>query len=187
MKIYGNRFFEAPEVGGGSPAPVVDTETQAKLARLEHLEAENKDLISQRDKLKDAKRKEAEDKLKADGELQKLLDAKEAELSGLKQKADAFEALRNSEIEEAKKTLGDKWSDDYSLLPLSTLRKTVQLLSTKPIIPGTDNGKGSDPLKISLTESQKREAHEKFPMADKDKAEEYWYEVLVETGKIKKG
>ncbi|MBK7380787.1 MAG: hypothetical protein IPJ03_17655 [Ignavibacteriales bacterium] len=185
MKIYGNRFFEAADAGGGNPAPVVDTETQAKLARLEHLEAENKDLISQRDKLKEAKRKEAEDKLKADGELQKLLDAKEAELSGLKQKADAFEALRNSEIEDAKKSLGDKWNDDYSLLPLPTLRKTVQLLNTKPIVPGGDNGRADDPPKIALTEAQKKEAYEKFPNATKEKAEEAWFDVLKSLGKIK--
>lgn len=185
MKIYGNRFFEAPDAGGGNPAPVADVELQAKLARLEHLENENKDLISQRDKLKEAKRKEAEDKLKADGELQKLLDAKEQEVLTLKVKADAFETLRQAEIEDAKKLLGEKWSDDYSLLPLTTLRKTVQLLNTKPTLPGSDNGKADDPPKITLTEAQKKEAYEKFPNTTKEKAEEAWFDVLKSIGKIK--
>lgn len=185
MKIYGNRFFEAPDAGGGNPAPVADVELQGKLARLEHLELENKDLISQRDKLKEAKRKEAEDKLKADGELQKLLDAKDAEILILKPKADAGEALINFEIEESKKTLGDKWSDDYAILPLPTLRKTVQLLSIKPIVPGGDNGRADDPPKIALTEAQKKEAYEKFPNSTKEKAEEAWFDVLKSLGKIK--
>ena len=186
--IYGDRFFEAPaekEVGD-PPVVVVDDETKAKLERLAHLEKENKDLISARDKAKEAKRKEEEDKLKQQGEYKELLNAKEKENEALKVKADAFEQLRTSEIEEAKKTLGDKWDDEYGNLSLSSLRKTVQLLSKKEKVAGTDNGEHiSDPPKTQLTEAQKREALEKFPYMNKEKAEQAWESVLRQTGKIK--
>lgn len=187
MKVYGNRLFEADGSQGGDPKPpVVDKDIEAKLERLAHLEKENKDLIASRDKAKEAKRKEEEDKLKQQGELQKLLDAKEKELESVKVKADAFESLRQSEIEDAKKSLGDKWLDEYENLSLPTLRKTVELLSDKKKVPGTDGAdKIADPPKTQLTEAQKREAYEKFPAMPKEKAEKAWEEVLRKTGKIK--
>jgi len=186
--IYGNRYFEAPaeQEVGEPPVVVVDDGTKAKLARLEHLEKENKDLISARDKAKEAKRKEEEDKLKQKGEYKELLDASEKEKEALKVKADAFEQLRTSEIEEAKKLLGEKWDDEYGNLSLTSLRKTVQLLSKKEKVPGTDNGEHpSDPPKTQLSDAQKREAIEKFPYMEKDKAEAAWEHVLRKTGKIK--
>lgn len=187
LTIYGHRFFEADgNEGGGNNSPVVDKDIEAKLERLAHLEKENKELIASRDKAKEAKRKEEEDKLKQQGELQKLLDAKEKELESIKIKADAFEQLRQAEIDEAKKALGDKWLEEYENLSLVALRKTVQLLSDKKKVPGTDGAdKIPDPPKTQLTEAQKREAYEKFPAMSKDKAEKAWEEVLRKTGKIK--
>lgn len=184
--IYGNRLFEEEGKGGGSDQKQDNPELQAKLDRLAHLEKENKELIASRDKAKEAKRKEEEDKLKQQGELQKLLDAKEKELESIKVKADAFEQLRQAEIEEAKKTLGDKWVDEYENLSLPTLRKTVQLLFDKKKVEGTDKGEGlNDPPKIQLTEAQKKEAHQKFEYKTPEEAEKAWYEVLKKTGKIK--
>ena len=185
--IYGNRFFETDPPAGGNPPVPADDDTKAKLERLAHLEKENKDLIAQRDKAKDAKRKEEEDKLKQQGELQKLLDAKEIEVIQLKTKADAFEELRTTEIDEAKKALGDKWLDEYANLSLIALRKTVQLFAVNKKVPGVDDGHIPPPSTVTLTEQQKREAYEKFPYLSKEKAEESWFEVLVKTGKIKKG
>ena len=186
--IYGNRFFEPPadKEAGDPPVVVVSDETKAKLERLAHLEKENKDLISARDKAKESKRKEEEEKLKQQGEYKELLDAKEKENEALKVKADAFEQLRTSEIEESKKLLGEKWDDEYGNLSLSALRKTVKLLSVKEKVAGTDNGEHlSDPPKTQLTEAQKREAVEKFAYMSKEKAEAAWEDVLRKTGKIK--
>ena len=107
LQIYGDRFFEADGKSGETTTTTTETNTNGKdlpdevkkqLDRLAHLEKENKDLIASRDKAKEAKRKEEEEKLKQQGELQKLLDAKEIELTQLKTKADAFEELPTTEI-----------------------------------------------------------------------------------------
>ena len=144
-----------------------------------------RELQKEKEQLDAVKRKEEDDKLKQKGEYTKLLDAKEKEVEALKVKADAFEQLRTSEIEEAKKTLGEKWDDEYGNLSLTALRKTVQLLNVKENVAGSDNGKIVDQPKLQLTEAQKREALEKFPHSTKEKAEQAWFEVLKETGKIK--
>jgi len=160
---------------------VLQTRSEAKAYRLSLRE-----LQKEKEQSDAQKRKEAEDKLKEKGEYQKLLDAKEKELADVRIKADAFEQLRTSEIEESKKLLGDKWDDEYGNLSLTALRKTVQLLSKKEKVPGSDNGEHlNDPPKLQLTEAQRREALEKFPHSTKEKAEQAWFEVLKETGKIK--
>ena len=187
LQVYGYRFFEADGKEGGDPiAPVVDKDIKAKLERLAHLESENKELISARDKAKEAKRKEEEDKLKQKGELQKLLDNKDIELGEkdkileeLKTKADAFEQLRTAEIDEAKKSLGEKWLDEYANLTLPTLRKTVTALKAQLIsIPSTDNGGGGDPPVITLTPNQKKEAKQMYPYITEEKAYEYYMHNL---------
>ena len=195
LQVYGDRFFEADgtEIGTATKTTANENgkelpdEVKKQLDRLAHLEKENKELIQSRDKAKEAKRKEEEDKLKQQGELQKLLDAKETELTGVKTKADAFDELWKMEIEEAKKTLGDKWLDEYSNLSIAGLRKTTQLFTTSKKVAGTDDGRSDGKATITLSEAQKREAYEKFPTLSKERAEEDWYHVLVKTGKIKKG
>ena len=187
LQIYGDRFFEADGKSGETTTTTTETNTNGKdlpdevkkqLDRLAHLEKENKDLIASRDKAKEAKRKEEEDKLKQQGELQKLLDAKELELTQLKTKADAFEELRTTEIDEAKKALGDKWLDEYANLSLTALRKTVQLFQAKSKVATTDNGEVGDVTINTLTAEQKKEAYEKFPYLSKEKAEENWAHIL---------
>ena len=194
LQVYGDRFFEADGKAGGEAAIAepstngkeLPDEVKKQLDRLAHLEKENKDLISQRDKAKESKRKEEEDKLRQQGELQKLLDAKEIELAQVKTKADAFDELRSMEVEEAKKALGDKWLDEYGNLSLASLRKTVQLFAVNKKVAGTDNGNMGEPATNQLTAQQKKEAYEKFPFMTADKAEEAWMEVLIKTGKLKK-
>lgn len=195
FNIYGNRLFEA-EPGGGTPpaepkpADPINTngkdlpdEVKKQLDRLAYLEKENKELISQRDKVKEAKRKEEEDKLKAQGELQKLLDAKEKEIEELtktlKPKADAFEQLRQSEIEDAKKTLGDKWDDEYSNLSLTALRKMVSTLSAKKPDPKIDPGTDGTKPEIVLTKEQEKRALEMFPNWAQEKAFNAYKEILA--------
>jgi hypothetical protein len=71
---------------------------------------------------------------------------------------------------------------------LKELKKDYPDLFGKPNVASTDNGgTGDPPTDKVLTEAQKKEAYEKFPSLSKEKAEEYWYDVLVKTGKIKKG
>ena len=160
---------------------VRETRSEAKTYRVSLRE-----LQKEKEQLDAVKRKEADDKLKEKGKFEELLNAKEKELADARVKADAFEQLRTSEIEEAKKLLGEKWDDEYGNLSLTSLRKTVQLLSKKEKVPGTDNGEHpSDPPKTQLSDAQKREAIEKFPYMEKDKAEAAWEHVLRKTGKIK--
>ena len=131
------------------------------------------------EKINADKRKEEEDKLKEKGEFQKLLDAKEKEFEAIKPKADAFDELRLSEIEEAKKSLGDKWLDEYANLSLPTLRKTVTALKAQLVrIPSTDNGGGGDPPVITLTPDQKKEAKQMYPYITEEKAYEYYMHNL---------
>ena len=191
LQVYGDRFFNKEgNEGGDPPAPPekkLEKDIEAKLERLAHLESENKELIAARDKAKEAKRKEEEDKLKQKGELQKLLDNKDIELSekdktleDLKTKADAFEQLRTAEIDEAKKSLGDKWLDEYANLSLPALRKTVTALKAQLIkIPGTDNGGGGDPPVVTLTPDQKKEAKQMYPYISEEKAYEYYMHNLI--------
>ena len=118
---------------------IFETRGEARDRRLE-----TKKLQEEIEKFKSKQTKEEEDKMKQQGELQKLLELKEQELASLKPKADEFERLRTSEIEEAKKTLGDKWDEEYSNLSLVALRKMVSVLSAKAADPNLDNGKNDD-------------------------------------------
>jgi hypothetical protein len=144
-----------------------------------------RELQKEKEQFETAKRTEQEDKLKADGEFQKLLAEREKEILAMKPKADAFEQLRQVEIEEAKKSLGDKWDDEYQTLSIPALRKTTSLLSSSKMkVDGVDDGKIPDPPKVQLTEAQRKDAHEKFPYQTKEQAERNWFDVLRKTGKI---
>ena len=144
-----------------------------------------RELQKEKEQIEAAKRTEQENKLKADGEFQKLLDEREKEILAIKPKADAFEQLRQVEIEEAKKALGDKWDDEYQTLSIPALRKTTSLLSNSKVkVDGVDDGKIPDPPKVQLTEAQRKDAHEKFPYQTKEQAERNWFDVLRKTGKI---
>ena len=154
---------------------VRETRSEAKTYRVSLRELQKK-----QEQLDADKRKEEEDKLKQKGEYQKLLDAKEKEFEAIKPKADAFDELRLSEIEEAKKSLGEKWLDEYANLSLPTLRKTVTALKAQLIsIPSTDNGGGGDPPVITLTADQKKAAK------DRGLTEEEYAEILKRHKEIK--
>ena len=153
---------------------VLKTRSEAKTYRLSLRELQKK-----QEQLDADSRKDEESKMKQKGEYQKLLDAKEKEFEAIKPKADAFDELRLSEIEEAKKSLGDKWLDEYTNLTLPTLRKTVTALKAQLIkIPSTDNGGGGDPPVITLTPNQKKEAKQMYPYITEEKAYEYYMHNL---------
>lgn len=159
---------------------VRQTRAEAKTYRLSLRE-----LQKEKEQFETAKKTEQENKLKADGEYQKLLAERDKEIQSIKPKADAFEQLRQAEIEEAKKSLGDKWDDEYQSLSIPALRKTTSLLSSSKMkVDGVDDGKIPDPPKVQLTEAQRKDAHEKFPYQTKEQAERNWFDVLRKTGKI---
>lgn len=159
---------------------VRQTRAEAKTYRLSLRE-----LQKEKEQFETAKKKEQEDKLKAEGEYQKLLAEREKEILAIKPKADAFEQLRQAEIEEAKKSLGEKWDDEYQNLSIPALRKTMSLLSSSKMkVDGVDDGKIPEPPKVQLTEAQRKDAHEKFPYQTKEQAERNWFDVLRKTGKI---
>lgn len=144
-----------------------------------------RELQKEKEQFETAKKTEQETKLKADGEFQKLLDERDKEILAIKPKADAFEQLRQAEIEEAKKSLGEKWDDEYQTLSIPALRKTISLLSSSKMrVDGVDDGKIPEPPKVQLTEAQRKDAHEKFPYQPKEQAERNWFDVLRKTGKI---
>ena len=159
---------------------VRQTRAEAKTYRLSLRE-----LQKEKEQFETAKKTEQENKLKADGEYQKLLAERDKEIQSIKPKADAFEQLRQVEIEEAKKSLGDKWDDEYQSLSIPALRKTTSLLSSSKMkVDGVDDGKIPEPPKVQLTEAQRKDAHEKFPYQSKEQAERNWFDVLRKTGKI---
>lgn len=159
---------------------VRQTRAEAKTYRLSLRE-----LQKEKEQFETAKKTEQENKLKADGEFQKLLAEREKEIQSIKPKAEAFEQLRQAEIEEAKKSLGEKWDDEYQNLSIPALRKTMSLLSSSKMkVDGVDDGKIPEPPKVQLTEAQRRDAHEKFPYQSKEQAERNWFDVLRKTGKI---
>jgi len=159
---------------------VRQTRAEAKTYRLSLRE-----LQKEKEQFETAKKTEQENKLKADGEYQKLLAERDKEIQSIKPKADAFEQLRQVEIEEAKKSLGDKWDDEYQSLSIPALRKTTSLLSSSKMkVDSVDDGKIPEPPKVQLTEAQRKDAHEKFPYQSKEQAERNWFDVLRKTGKI---
>jgi len=135
-----------------------------------------------------------EEKLKADGQLQQLLDSRTKELEdvksqmiSLKQKADSFDELENQEREEAKTKLGDKWDDGYANIPIKTLRKLVSTVTVNNAI-DTDNGSGVKPqTKIKLTKDQESERDLMFSnIADeKTRTENYIYVKGLDKGQPK--
>ena len=117
-----------------------------------------RDLADKLEQTDSEKRKGLEDKMKADGEIQKLLEQRDKELESMKPKAEAFEHLRMAEIEDAKRILGDDWDEEYSNLSITALRRTIQLLEERRAVAGADNGKIPEPPKVQLTDAEKKEA-----------------------------
>jgi len=179
--------------GQGAPDPKPDDgkDKSVPLATFLEMKSAVKKLEVERDILEAKQKAKEEDKLKEDGKLQELIDAKnlelsekESELGTLKTKADEFEEFKNSKIEEAKSKLGDKWSDEYAKLSLTAIDKLVKTFELKPS-PKGDNGATGDHTKIELTAEQKSTAYGMYPYISKEKAEEHYKHNLIKQGKIK--
>jgi len=160
---------------------VRDTRSEAKTYRISLRE-----LQKEKEQFETVKRKEEDEKLKAKGEYQKLLDEREKEIETMKPKADAFEQLRLSELEDAKGILKDKWDDEYSNLSIPALRKLIKNFAGKTVkVEGVDEGRIPDTPEVKLSAKDRLDAYEKFPYSTKEKAEEYWSEILAHTRKTK--
>lgn len=155
---------------------VRDTRSEAKTYRISLRE-----LQKEKEQFETVKRKEEDEKLKAKGEYQKLLDEREKEIETMKPKADAFEQLRLSELEEAKGILKDKWDDEYSNLSIPTLRKLIKNFAGKTVkVEGVDEGKIPDTPEVKLSAKDRLDAYEKFPYSTKEKAEEMWSHIIAQ-------
>ena len=168
-KVYGFRLFEEDGGGGGSTettSTAIETKNgkdlpddiKAKLDRLAHLEKENKDLISQRDKVKDAKRKEEESKLLEEKKYQELITAKDKEIETLKPQVDEYNSYLSSKRDKIKADLGEKYKPYMDSMKLVDLEDLALTLNSKSPDPNLD--KGAPPKKgdIVLSDQQKEEA-----------------------------
>lgn len=154
------------------------------LATFLQLKGELKSLKDKNTEYENNRKKEAEEKLKQDGELQKLLDVKQSEIDNLKSqlqsfkvKADAYDELENQERLLAKDKLGEKWDEDYNNIPIKTLRKIISTVSIPNAI-HSDNGSGiKTPTKITLTKAQEAERDLMFSniQDEKVRTENYAY------------
>ena len=61
-------------------------------------------------------------------QLKDLLREKEAEIERMKPIVDEYDQLKNHEINEAKKKVGSRWHDGYSILPVYAIKDLVNML-----------------------------------------------------------
>jgi hypothetical protein len=113
-------------------------------SRLNDVSTSKKELEIKLKAIEDARKKEEEEKAKADGKLGELLKAREDEVLKLKSDyntakadADAYHKYQASILEEAKKVMGDKWDDNFAKLPLDTVVKLAGVSSKSPGMGGT--------------------------------------------------
>jgi len=157
-----------------------DAEKQGLLADLIRERKDRQDLQKKLDEFITADKKLKEDKLIEQGELKKLLDAKENEIEDLKAfeiEAKAYRDLISAEREEVKKILGDKWDEDFGKLSIPSLRKLVKQFELPSKVIDTDKGIGKTVKDdLVLNDAQKKEAKTMFPFSVN--CEELYSEVL---------
>jgi hypothetical protein len=144
-----------------------DKKETVPLATFLSLKDELKTYKEQLDEFKKLQQQQEEAKLTEQGDLKKLLDLKESELtetksriSQLETKANAYDALETQERLDAKTKLGDKWDDVYNTIPIAALRKIISTVSI-PNAANFDGGGGSKPKPKELTDEQKADAKAK--------------------------
>ena len=132
------------------------------------------------DEIEAEKVKQEEAKLLKAGEYEKLIKAKEEEISKLRPDAEAYSAYKTSVIEDTKKVLGEDWEDAFGSLPLSAIQKLAKVQVKKEKI-DTDTGiKGAkEDFKIELTEGDKAEAIRRYPSSTLEKAYELYKDNLI--------
>ena len=178
----------------GTPDPKDGVGKDKSVPLATFLDAKNKakQLEVDLDTMKAEKKAGEEAKLKADGKLQELIDAKEqdlaltkAELETARTEAAESKQFKAAKVEAYKTKLGTKWNDEYSKLSLLALDALVNsILATSTDIK-LDKGATGEHASIELTADQKRDAYAKYPHISKEKAEEYHKHNLIKVGIIK--
>ena len=154
------------DLSNGEPATLEAAKKRVSgiLSDLKTERVKRQDLEKRLQSIEDREKLAEEEKLKQQGELQKLVDAKQKEIDELKSqsavlksKADEFDLLEQQERETAKKTLGEKYDPDYDNIPIKTLRKIISTISTPNAIE-MDSGGGQKPKPTELSETEKAQA-----------------------------
>ena len=135
------------------------------------------------DEIKTKEEQLAEEDLKKKGEYETLISSKEALISELQKKANAFDEYSKSVIEEVKTSLGDDWDDSFATLPLSSLKKLMKKTAVveKVEVDSANHSKKLELTSVSLTKDEERLAVERYPNVIKEKAFE-----LFKGNKLKK-
>lgn len=108
--------------------------------------------------IEDANKIAEQEKLKKNGEFEKLLADKEKEIESLKPEAEQAREYRAVIVEELKEKMGEKWKDEYGLkLSLPALQDLSKSFDTSKSIT-TDNGDGTvrGEVRLSDKEEEKR-------------------------------
>jgi hypothetical protein len=186
-KLADERAAELSKISKEELAELLSqTRSEAKERRLKARELEDEIV-----KLKAATKKVDEDKLIADGEIQKLLDSKILELAEVQTERDKFKteaeeskAFKAKKVEGYKIELGDKWNPDFANLSLTALNDLVGMTKGKTKII-SDNGSNGKHSGVELTADQKRTAIGMYPHVSEEKAYEHYVHNLIKSGQLK--
>lgn len=156
---------------------IEDTRGEAASRRIEAKQLKEK---LEAIELKEAK--EAEEKLKKNGDYEKILSEKEAKIAELSIKAKLADEIRAMEIESAKKIFGDNWKDEFENLSLPALKNLTAMVS-KEVVKKVDHDdptkQKKEESKIELTESDKGEALRRYPNVSPERAYELYKGNLI--------
>jgi hypothetical protein len=147
---------------------IEDTRGEAASRRIEAKQLKEK---LEAIELKEAK--EAEEKLKKNGDYEKILSEKEAKLA---------DEIRAMEIESAKKIFGDNWKDEFENLSIPALKNLTAMVS-KEVVKKVDHDdptkQKKEESKVELTESDKSEALRRYPNLSPERAYELYKGNLI--------
>ena len=156
------RYKELEEKAKVDPSVIADIIKQLRDANSEagDRRKQAKDLKTKLDKIESDKQKEKEDKLKADGEFQKLLDEKEKELNDLKPFKERFETQDKALRESLLKKIPDTYKEYAELLPTDKLLGFVDTVSIPDPLKTHDGNGTPPPAPRTLTSTEKRQAEQ---------------------------
>jgi len=155
----------APEGVKSDPDP----QKNALYPRVQELSAKNKDLQAENDKLNEAERKRVEEEDKKRGDYEKVIEAKDLEITVLKPKADLYDEYNQARRETLKSELPEQFHKQIeSIGSLTELEEFAKNLTDLSISKGVALPKGNptgapkgEPLKriSEMTADERRETH----------------------------
>ena len=145
----------------GKDIPNEPTDSDKKTVPLSELISERKrrqSMETELDKIKADQKTAADNELKRQGNLQKLLDDRDAEIKTLKPQVDEYNSYLSSKRDKIKADLGEKYKPYMDSMKLVDLEDLALTLNSKSPDPNLD--KGAPPKKgdIVLSDQQKEEA-----------------------------